>query len=684
MKSKPCPALGALAHQLFVILCIFLVGSPSVARELPLSLEAEHLRAEREALATPQTLIAPFYSTVGGDRATVYLMSTVSEPAVLELTAMALDGRRLPLGRFEAAPTRHLALPLDELLSGQEPAFERGSLEVAYLGDAESLVGWLVVERGSQLTEFPLQAASALSGSGYLTFWDRARPSSARPAVWVWNRGPSAVEVKAEVLSSLRPEVRPVAVREWALPSGAGRVVELSAEETRRGGIFRLTSTSEPGQLVGTAFLSGAETLGRLPWLAGERLPAPATHRTHHTPPILDGTEDLGNGHFFLTLLNSGPVPAAGVVEIVGGESGHTLGRRAFRLPAGEAAGIDLTGLLRSAPAGSLRLRIEAEEPVHVAGIMQVGKAAREVPFFHGGEGHRGGSYPLPASGEYEVVTRLVNLGAEEVRIVAQLYWDEEDGRVGTYALGPLTVAAGASEEVRLDDLLAGAYPPDVLGRTPSPGMKNGFLRWKAQDGDAVLIGRTEARARSGEGDRFGFNCFGCCFELPAGLIVPQDVSFVAGSSAGFDACIQYDTCSGTMGPYSTDPSSMSVPAPFSWNARVVSSATEGSGDFIFQGEETRTNINCSTSNMMVAGSGKANACKAHLRKAGSATSFWSASQACTQQVGGVPNNSKCSKCMECCNAQRAYNGCKDKSGFVADQEQRACLLSCQTDFYCN
>jgi hypothetical protein len=229
--------------------------------------------------------------------------------------------------------------------------------------------------------------------------------------------------------------------------------------------------------------------------------------------------------------------------------------------------------------------------------------------------------------------------------------------------------------------------PPDLLGRRLDPSFTAGFVRWIALNPQAALMARTEVQPVGGE-DRFGFSCFGCCWQYATGEILPAAVELLVGQTKAFEACVTYSTCSGDMGPYPTIPQSRTVPAPFSWNGSAVSASGIGAADLLFQGTAPEITVSCSERTRGIFGAGRASSCRERLRKSHDPQQLWSATAACHQQVGDRPAAGRCGSCFECCDKTKQYKVC-ECTGSPAlcesrfDGDYRSCVGLCLTSFNC-
>ncbi len=370
-------------------------------------------------------------------------------------------------------------------------------------------------------------------------------------------------------------------------------------------------------------------------------------------------------------------------LELLDATTGQTLATEVARAGSNETAVFDLGKLaagagtdLRQLPR---RLRLTGW-PVSVASgwAMSPDGAMLELPWFPARDAHAGGSYPIPDLARHEVITQLVNLGEEASEVAVQISWNG-----GTYAYGPFLVPAGGARRLDLG-AMALAGEPDLLGRTLDPQIPQGFLHWTVLGGSRSLIARTEARRLDGE-DHFGFNCFGCCWQLPDGEVVPAAPSFLPGQTVAMQACLTYSTCSGEMGPYSTPPLRLTVPAPFSWNGRQVSASAPASADLLFEGSAPRVDLSCDTRSQPIYGAARPTTCLKLLKTTRRASGSWSVAEACTIQLGSVSVAQKCSACGECCDAIYSYTLCQGGPEAMgeADAARLTCRTLCAVDWQC-
>lgn len=665
---------------LFLVLCWFpslfsvltgaaagqTAGGPSPEAE-----EAARLAAEKRAAARPTIAILPYYSVGAGRETLVYLLNLTTYPLAVDVTAVAPEGGSLPLGRHAVDASGHLALPLSEELRGGGAEFRDGSLVLSFLGDTDTLQAWVVVKRGVQYTEIASVEPEGLVASELFSFWDDVSGRD-RATYYLFNPSAAAIDYDAvagsgsEILASFRGSI-PAGRRISLRPAIAGRPIAR--------GWMSLRHTGAPADLVATGFLEGPSTLVRLPMLSS------ATAITDHeydavrltqSGPGQSSSREPRDRDVVLTVLGAGAEAARVSIQLLGLTTGNTLASfnavvgpkevRSFRLR-------DALGVAALDGPDEKRIRVSADQPIAVSGYSQVvGQATAELSFFGQSEAHAGGTYPIPSLAEAEAFTTVVNLDAEPATIVGQVFWS-----TGTYALGPLTIPAHGAYRFDFREL-ARSGPLDLLGRRLDPSYSHAAFKWSARSGARRLIGRTEVRVPHSTSDVYGFNCFGCCYEMPWGTIEPSYAEFFPGQSWPFDACTYVDTCNGRMGPYSASISSMSVPSPFSWNGTTIGASAAGYEDLSWEGIEMELRVNCEERVRVVRGIGKGDTCKHALRKNSNPAQSWDAATPCYHQT------SSCGPCHECCLKIKTYWLCKKKKFELVEQEYQLCRTNCDIE----
>jgi hypothetical protein len=656
------------APSSYLALCL-LVASPAYAAEVgavlsPAQQEAERLRALRQALAQPVDLFCPFFSVRSDASTDLFLLNTTADPLAVDLFALTRGGSELPLGRYAIDGSQHLFLSLRQLLAGS--AVEEGSIRLSLLGDADSLAAWAVVGSGRQAFEIPFSSPTQATSTTLLSFWDSALAGG---------RG-QPPEVELRLLSTVDHPVffsltfangtqRPRVVRGTLAPGATERVVVPADLRTR--GWVRLEHDGDPGSVLALGLFQRAEYLGRLDFVSAAKKSA------HFEAIRLPQERGRATVVSFLSvsLFNASEREVEVTVELLDQQSGRVLSGESLVLEPWQVAAEAIRaghGAAEPEPTDDARLRIRASGPallVRGAAALAGGEVV-DLAFFSAEEVHSGGTYPLPDPQRYDVSTLVVNLGGEASTLVAQLFWAG-----GTYAVGPVVVPAGGAHEFVVSDLVLHGKP-DLLGRRADPLHPQGVLKWTVQRGGHELIGRTLVRSRSA-GDTVGFNCFGCCWQIPSGVIVPEEVSFLPGELRPFEAAVMYNTCSGLLGPFGTWYVSQSVPYPFTWDGSTIG-ASDGADDTIeFEGIEEQIPVgSCTPTNKAIRGIGTAKTCQALHNPKG-----YDPKKTCVVQT------QSCLECKECCDALKAQKRCQKKDPRVVESEHTLCVGHCETDM-CN
>lgn len=657
-----------------VLLGMTIVGGGSLAGA-PSHEEAERLRSLRRSAAAPIEFHALYYSIEGERETRLFLMNPTPDTIAVEVTAVGDGGvSDLPLGSWTLESLRHADISLREVLSGFEDRFASGRLRLSVLGDADTLQGWVVIVDGDEVVELPLLVRDDLPSTAFTALWGRApaRGTGAERATFCF------LNISDEVLVVNLAAVRAGAGEEAEiLRLEPGELVSLDSVgriPLGRQGALRVEHDGEPGELLAAGVLRGRRVTESIPMISLAQAKAERAYESL----ALDAEAGHVGGEIRLVVQNLAESPNQLMIDIVAADSGVLLGQSRLGLRSHEIRALPISALAGSSSGAPYRLRIRATVPGLIARATRsaVGEGTRELALFPALLAHPGGTYPLPAIDRYTTRTRIVNLGDESSTIGAQIYWDG-----GTYALGPIEVPAGGSHEIDLEQV-ARLAQPDVLERVLDPVRPDGVLKWTVLSGSTSLLGRTEVGLRDrgtvGAADRFGFNCWGCCWQYPSGEVVPSSVSFLPGETRSFQACVSYDTCSGTMGPYVLVPQSMTVPSPFSWNGSSVG-ASGPAKDFIsFSDPEMRITPTCTQYQVNVQGYGQADSCGGTLAKSHNPAQRWDPGATCTSQVGGL--SGQCSKCYECCSKIYSYNLCKGVNGDLANAEYQTCQGHCLTD----
>jgi len=690
---RPLPRLGALA----LILVLGIVphadaGSPdpttSATTEAPVEgltaselarrqareaeQDAERMRAERRAAARWLTFESPFYSIEDGVETTLFLMNTVTDPISVDLEVRNDEGEALALGTFVVESLNHVEVSLREKLAGFENGFASGSIRCSLLGDADTLQAWAIVSGPQgQTFEVPFTTAEDFESSRLVGFWDLSQPAfgtASPPDIFLVNVSEEAVHAQVALGSGDSAETATVEI-----PPGRRLRVDAARKTPALGvqGSVAVEHDGPPGALIGVV-VAGSPAPAQIFDLVDEQTThGTARYESLPLPAIAAGGSGLSAGSLaaggprapWVTLFNGSDTPQTVSIEGLDAPSGGVLDRFSVELAAGSVHTVPMARLaaigVRTGSPVRLRVRGERSPLLVRGGAPLADGTTADLTFFPFEDAHGQGTYPLPDVERYETSTTLVNLGDEDAMIGVQIHWSG-----GTFALGPLTVPAHGLHTIDLEDL-AETLKPDVLGRRLDRERPAGVLKWTVMKGSGTLIGRTEARPRGGD-DRFGFNCYGCCWENATASIVPSLVEFGPGDSRAFQSCITYNDCSGTMGPYPISPQSMTVPAPFSWDSSTITSSTAADDGLDFGVQFLETSPVCFSFLKWLFGFGRAEMCDFTFNPRD-----YDIRKTCTEQT------SICLECNSCCYNLYQVKVCRGVDLDKRDSERDLCLYNC-------
>lgn len=628
--------------------------------------EAERLRAVRRAEAAYVELFGPFFTLEAGTESRLFLMNTSPDTIAVDIAVRNDMGVELPLGQYTIEPLRHLEILLGERLRGFREDFSFGVVRLGLLGDAETLQAWTVLETpDGGAFEVPFIVPAEMQSGVLTAFWGAADKPTDQIELRLTNT--SSTLVGAELTVGNGRDV--ILGGDVSLGPGQSKAIHVPSKFARLGGYAQLTHDGEPGDVVATGLSKSRGYIGAFSFSGDnasihsvfEAIPMFATH--------LDGVDVIGASPHIasLTLFNPGSERKRVTVSLLDAHSSTTLESRFVDLKPREVR--DITVPVPGAGVGHgprpIRVRVEATEPpLLVSGrYRKPGEQWIDLALFSQADAHSMGTYPLPNVEEYATRTTLVNLGEDPSRVVAQVYW-----RGGAYAFGPFDVPAGGFYRIDLE-ALAKNGSPDVLARTLDVLRPEGVLKWRVMAGSRSLIGRTEA-SRRGTADRFGFNCFGCCWEFVRAAIVPGEVSFPLGQSRMFESCMTVSDCAGTMGPYPITPYSTSVPYPFIWDAQVVGAEAAADDVLSFETIQTETSPTCLTTTKTFTGFGMAKVCQKTFNPKN-----YKPSETCASQT------TDCKTCEQCCFDIAAQRHCQKKRTDWVESEKNTCLGVCLTTY---
>lgn len=605
------------------------------------TLDIEGFNEERSSSAQPTALVAPFFSIGDEESSHLVLINKTAFPISADLQVQAL-GDLFPIGRFDLLPRRSLTLPLEDLLSGVREV-SKGSLRLDFLGDAEALQGWVVWERAGSSLEIPMKVSGTQQELSI--FWDMPG-SKIRPVIYVAN-----------------PEGRSLSLSEGRPAEAAGPRMTLGAH-----GQLRKQGVAASGE-ASIAVIHPDDYLVAASWLAGEDgrpvvQIAPTSGQAFDV--LAEGSRDPASTDRKAVVVIKNPHRKVLQLRIssLDWKTGTALASFERRVPPNSVRALefDLGGM-------TSRLRIAGTEAFSTYGwVENVGSSVGQqtyssLQFFALEDGHPNGSYPLPSLDKYWPVHYLLNLGDEPARVAFQLDWAE-----GSYTLGPVEIPAHGSYSLDIGQLALGSEP-DLLGRKLDFHYEQGFLRWTTMNGSLPLAARLVSNTLDAS-DAFGFNCSQCCPQMPVGSIVPSLVELVPGETPLFQACVSYNTCNGTMGPFRAFPSAMSVPAPFYWDGIRVGLTEPANGELAFEAPAEGINFVCLSFSDIIFAKAKAEACRKVFNP------FYDPKTSCIQQTSSL------FECTACCHNVSQEKHCKGRRFDVVEGERRTCQQLCDNEYH--
>lgn len=628
------------------LLLLAVVPATSRAAEPPdVTPEMQQIRRARWMASTDQLLVAPYYSIKGDSRASLLLMNRFGEPIDYEARAISLAGRSFPLGEDEIPSRGVVEIDLREFLTLAPGDFEEGSLEVSYFGDPEMAQAWVVLsgERGS--LEIPLAKVETVADPTSVSFWDLSpfpRGRKVTPRFALHNSGSTPATV---TFSWSSPAARIHVARRGLAPGQTAILERPQRMKDFASGRIHVTHDGEAGQVSMNGFLAEGETLvGVLPVTTPTEL---ASQRAIEGL----GIPDVPGSRAVVTIADLRPEGSSRQVrvELVGREDGLPRAFTTLTFEPGEIETVDLSTLVPEAGGGDVgdfRPSISSDEPGLAASafdLMPDGTVI-DLALTERGKIHDTGTYLIPSLESHEVTTTFVNLGEEPAELFGHFTSDR-----GEYALDPILVPAGGTYVLDFRSL-SKTSPTDRLGRRLERGFDWGFFQWLSRRGSTELLARTEVR-RPDEMDRIGFNCYGCCNEMPTGAVIPESIGFDVGQAPLFEAIEYVDTCAGMTGPYHAYPDVMYYSAPLSWNGWNISTSGLTSQDVLFQGSGEYMAVTCVSRTRTFFGGGDVTVDKC-MRDHGPPD--FDESQSCAVQ------SSSCSNCYDCCEKikQVAYCRC--------------------------
>jgi hypothetical protein len=522
-------------------------------------------RAIRWAQADQQLFVAPLPTLVDGMHVRLILNSRFAEPIPLEIQVTSAEGDLFVVSIEDLEPRGSLEVDLLADVKSAGAQLEPAAVRVSFFGDKEMVQAWLLVSGEAGQLEVPLLSRNDESAWQWTTFWDTRLYREAlrlRPRIAFVNTEATPVSLTLDLQNAGGSSKRTVR----RIPPLGTYVWNPSVRSLRRPGALRAQHDGAPGQVLPIGYLEGGRFLAALPVL-GSSAVAESVVYDSTTLPLGTGNENRP----ILSLFHPGGEhrePAQVRVAVIEALSGEALGTVKRWLAPEEIQSLDLRPLMPeafSSPARMLRLQVLSEDgPLLAMGVsLSPAGVATDIALIPRQKVHDSGTYPIPNLEDHQVVSTFLNLGSTEAELFGHLSWAD-----GEYALAPIRVAPGAAVRVDFQELMDRAEP-DLQGRIFQPGDSPAYFQWLSRRGSSELIARTEIRPLA-SADSYGFNCFGCCEEFPAGGIEPGFAAFAVGGSADFVPVEFIDTCSGTIGPYSATPISTSYSSPLGWNYSQV------------------------------------------------------------------------------------------------------------------
>lgn len=425
--------------------------------------------------------------------------------------------------------------------------------------------------------------------------------------------------------------------------------------------VLEIQHGGDAGALVGVGFLEGDGVLQTLPLLSPADLLKSATFQVIEMPHPESAR---------FAVLNPQRHAQQVTVDLLEAKSGQIVARQQLKLRPGAVSSYEIAELFPAAKrdSGDVRLALEGTDPFQVSGYYTLPSGASvDLVFCPEEDAHPNGSYPLLSSTDFEVYTTLINLDQDPVTIGVQVSWPG-----GDYTVGPLEIPGNGSFRLEIEQL-AEENEADLLGRRLDPEYEQAYLRWTTLRGAGLLIARTETKKRDGS-ESFGFNCGACCEEIPTTHSVPRTGWIGPGQTLPFQASVTIETCSGTTGPFPTDPFWISSPSPFNWNGTNVSASSGADRDLPFDSYELTVGDSCVPKPVRTRGNARAKACKKFCNPQCYSTS---GSTTCAAQTPS------CNTCYFCCRDLYFESICKGQNSGAGDG-YLACTTNCVIDKGCS
>lgn len=628
--------------------------------------EMEELRASRWAKSKEQLLVAPYYSNRPGETTKLLVVNRFADPIDLVLVAHSSSGESRPLDVEILEPRETAEINLREALQGAPRDFQVGSLRLSYFGDPEMIQAWVVLSGRGEL-EVPLTKKTGFGAWQWFSFWD-TRPflAAAQSEPYFVFHNTEDTLVTVEVVANTA--VGPAEVYREQIPPGGTATLKPKSHGRWAAAGLQIRQDGSPGQVVAAGFLEGRNVLTALPIMTPSEIEAA---RAFFVPALpFELTPPDAPVALVLSLFNPAVTGEPKNVHVVLRDlDGLLVFEHQLVLEPWETRALDLSSLPHGAQSvsGWVRMELTSTEGgviPHAYGLVRDGGVI-DVALVPQDKAHDGGTYPLADLKSNDVFTTFLNLGSEPATIVSQIQWDR-----GTYALEPFTVPAGTS--YRLDfRTIAEQGKPDPAGRRLDGNYERAFFQWFSRRGSSQLIARTEVRRKESL-DVIGFNCYGCCEELPWGAVIPSSLAFDTGEQPLFQPVEYVDTCSGTLGPYEIYPAYKTFFSPLSWSSSNILSTVDYTHQTVgFEEKGYYQWVDCSDRLRTVRGAGPVTVdrCMAQHGPPG-----FDEGQSCAAQTGS------CTSCYDCCEKLKQVGYCRcDQQMFGRTECKAGVRFSCGT-----
>lgn len=614
----------------------------------------EIVESQRQS-AVLRTMFIPFYAVGHGSETTVYMVLKILDPLPVTITAIS-SGEQIVLEDQVVQPSRGLSFNLRQALGAEAETHDTGILRLDYVGNPGTLQAWGVIRTGEQIFEIPFVTAEKLVALERLSFWNAAMAGNQQGTTEYTLTNTTAAPVGA-TLTMHRAKVRHV--ESFLLPAFGSRSVLVADGPTRRVGWLSVT-TDTSGVVVAGIYRSAAVPVAYAPLVArADAAPGPEFELIR-LPVDRNGRASAAH----VTLFNTSTAAQTVTIDVLESHSGRLIGTRSVQLEAEEVLGVDLLPLANGRLREGLRARVTGE----VATLLVDGASATrsgavmDISAHATRSAHHTGTYPIPPLQHHDVRTTIINLDDEPAEIAAQYFWDG-----GTFAVPIFTVPANGGFDLDPKTFAASGVR-DLAGRVLDANGRNLALKWMVWKGSKQLIGRTETRPVSVT-DGFGFNCGGCCWQIPEVAIVPDEVELGIGDAPLFQAVMYEHTCTGTLGPWASSVTASSAPSPFIWDYVNITTSGGAEAWISFDTVAEQYDQQCLFSKVDLAAFGRAKACDKVYNPKG-----YNATQTCAAQTA------TCTECLSCCTAIYQAKICKGSNQQIALSEKSACEGHCTTD----